>query len=79
MALIHSNTAIYYSSHTKLLTNLDSVTPWYTTLSYSMEYIFSIRMILCSLPPGIIFMTYVFHIMQDQRCQYVDVMQSQIK
>ena len=78
-ALIHNNTAIYYSLHTKLLTNLDSVTPWNTTLSHTMEYIFSIHMILCSLPPGIIFMTYVFHIMQVQRCHYMDVMQSQTK
>ena len=78
-ALIHNNTAIYYSYHTKLLTNLHSVTPWNTTLSYPMEYIFSIRMILCSLPTRIIFATYVFHIMQDQGCQYMDVMESQTK
>jgi len=44
-----------------------------------MEYIFSIRMILCSLPTGIIFATYVFDIMQDQGCQYMDVMESQTK
>ena len=79
MALIHNNTAVYYSSHTKLLTNLDSVTPWNTTLSYPTEYIFSICMILCFLPPGIIFITYVSHIMQDQGCQYTDVMEIQTK
>jgi hypothetical protein len=79
MAIIHNNTAIYYSSHTTLLTNLYSVTPWNTSVSYPMEYIFSICMILCSWPAGKVFMTYVFYMMQDQGYEYMDVMESETK